>query len=415
MIIQVSYSYLRNSLVMKTMVALNAKNKLKIVTGEYNEPEANSRNRAFLDECYANVRGQILLMQPMPTVAKAYSMIRQEEKQREGYNIQTPVSAALSAHSNYSRNNQFHNNRGTRNYNQGSNGNDMAVSARMDELQNQLNQIMLMMEQNSKEQTGVGSFNSSTKSYTQAVKGSRWIDDMSKELQVFKINCNSDGSIERFNARLVAKGCTQKEGNDYTKTFAPVAKMVTVKTFIATAVHHHWHIAQLDINNAFLHGDLHEEVYMTLPQGYKPSTTISQPALSSLETSKESQCLKGSKLLYLIITEPDLSYAAHCLSQFIHAPRTPHFDAMIKVLRYIKLCPGQGLHFPNNSSLQLKAYCDSDWANCPITRRSITGFCIFLGSCIISWQSKKQSVVSRCSTKEEYRALADCTCEITWL
>ena len=66
------------------------------------------------------------------------------------------------------------------------------------------------------------------------------------------------------------------------------------------------------------------------------------------------------KLLYLIITRPDLSFVAHNLLQFSHAPRTPHFDALIKILRYIKLCPGQGLHFPHNPSLELKAYCDSD-------------------------------------------------------
>ncbi|GKC38119.1 uncharacterized mitochondrial protein-like protein [Tanacetum coccineum] len=67
------------------------------------------------------------------------------------------------------------------------------------------------------------------------------------------------------------------------------------------------------------------------------------------------------KLLYLTITRPDLSYATYCLSQSSHSPKTPHFDALIKVLGYIKLCPGKGLHFPTHSILQLKAYCDSDW------------------------------------------------------
>nr|GEV37302.1 reverse transcriptase, RNA-dependent DNA polymerase, Gag-polypeptide of LTR copia-type [Tanacetum cinerariifolium] len=148
-------------------------------------------------------------------------------------------------------------------------------------------------------------------SYTQVIKDFRWIDAMSKEFQaleanntwslttlpqgkipiackwVFKIKCNSDGSIERLNARLVAKDYTQKEGTDYTKTFPPVAKMVTVKTFLATAVHRNWHIAQLDMSNAFLYGDLHEEVYIILPQGNKQGITMSQRkyALELLHTA----------------------------------------------------------------------------------------------------------------------------------
>ena len=367
---------------------------------------------------------------------------------------------------------------------------------------------------------------------------------------IYKIKTHSDGTIERYKARLVAKGYSQEYGIDYEETFAPVARMTSVRSLLAVAAAKQWPLLQMDVKNAFLNGNLSEEVYMKPPQGTSPppnkvcllrralyglkqaprawfatfSSTITQLGFTSsshdnalftrqtthgivllllyvddmiitgndqqaisdlqqylgqhfemkdlgslnyflgLEVSHRSdgyllsqakyasdliarsgitdsttsstpldphvhltpfdgvplddaslyRQLVGS-LIYLTVTRPDIAYAVHIVSQFMAAPRTIHFTAVLRILRYVKGTLGHGLQFSSQSSLVLSGYSDADWAGDPTDRRSTTGYCFYLGDSLISWRSKKQSVISRSSTESEYRALADATAELIWL
>jgi len=88
----------------------------------------------------------------------------------------------------------------------------------------------------------------------------------------YRIKRHVDGSIERYKARLIARGFTQQKGIDYSETFNPVIKQSTVRLVFFIVVSYNWKIHQLDIHNAFLNSVLHEQVYMKQPLGFVDST-----------------------------------------------------------------------------------------------------------------------------------------------
>ena len=124
--------------------------------------------------------------------------------------------------------------------------------------------------------------------------------------------------------------------------------------------------------------------------------------------------LVGS-LNYLTITRPDIAFAVQQVSQFMHTPRHLHLAVVRRIIHYLKDTSLRGLFFPVGTSLKLIGYSDANWASCPDTRRSVTGWCMFFGPALISWKNKKQSRVSKSTTESKYRAMSTACSEVIWL
>ena len=92
---------------------------------------------------------------------------------------------------------------------------------------------------------------------------------------VYKVKYNTDGSLNRYKAPLVAKGYAQQHGINYDETFVPVAKMTTIRVFLAVAATKGWHLHQMDVKNVFLQGDLEEQLYMVQPLGFQSGLNTS--------------------------------------------------------------------------------------------------------------------------------------------
>ncbi|GJW60695.1 ribonuclease H-like domain-containing protein, partial [Tanacetum coccineum] len=334
----------------------------------------------------------------------------------------------------------------------------------------------------------------------------------------FRFSCpktsqQNNGTLSRYKARLVSNGSTQLEGVDVDEIFSPVVKPSTIRTVLSLATIRHWPVHQLDVKNAFLHGDLSEMAYMHQPSGFRDSVypdyvcllqrlginiaylllyvddivliasfeTLMQhvigwlhhefsmtdlgshnyflgisvtrdssrmflsqkkyvveiikrahmvncnPSQTPVDTESKlgDDCdpvsdptmyrsLAGS-LQYLTFTRPNISYAVQRICLYMHDPREPHLSALRRILRYVRGTLDYGLQLFSSSTTDLVAYSDADWAGCPTTRGSTSGYCVFLGNNLLSWSSKRQPTLSRSSAEAEYRGVANDVAETCWL
>ena len=134
---------------------------------------------------------------------------------------------------------------------------------------------------------------------------------------VYKVKTHSDGTLECYKARLVARGFQQEHGHDYDETFAPVAHMTTVRTLPAVASVLHWSVSQLDVNNAFLNGELREEVYMQPTPRYSVTDGMVCRLHRSLYGLKQAPHTWFERFAS-VVTAVGFSPSAHDPALFVH-------------------------------------------------------------------------------------------------
>ncbi|GJT32189.1 kinase RLK-Pelle-LRR-XI-1 family protein [Tanacetum coccineum] len=216
--------------------------------------------------------------------------------------------------------------------------------------------------------------------YSQAVKDRRWCDAIDNELQALKEMGHGQLKIfQKIRKRLGANGSAKK-----------------------------WKLHQMDVHNAFLHGDLNEEVFMKLPPGLNDLGTLKYFLGVEVAHAQDGIFLCQRKYALDIISDVGLLGAKPAKISIEHNHRlglVEHWEAALRVARFLKGSPGQGILLKSMCDLQLRGWCDADWAGCPLTRRSLTGWVVYLGDSLISWKTKKQHIMSRSSAQAEYRSI----------
>nr|GEV40116.1 putative reverse transcriptase, RNA-dependent DNA polymerase [Tanacetum cinerariifolium] len=266
---------------------------------------------------------------------------------------------------------------------------------------------------------------------------------------------DEDGIVVRNNAGLVAQGYTQEEGIDYDEVFAPVSRIEAIRLFLAYPSFKNFVVYQMDMKSAFMYGKIKEEVYVCqhpwfedpkfpnkvynvvkVLYGLHPAPRACQDkyvveilkkfgfstvktASTPMETSKP--LLKDAKakdvhlyrsmissLIYLTASRLDMMFVVCACERFQVTPKVLHLHAVKRIFRYLKGQPKLGLWYPKDSPFDLEAYTNIDYAGASLDKKSTTRGCQILGSRLISWQCKKQTVVANSTTEAEYVAAASC-------
>nr|GEW03150.1 hypothetical protein [Tanacetum cinerariifolium] len=252
-------------------------------------------------------------------------------------------------------------------------------------------------------------------------------------------------------------GHTQEEGIDYDEVFSQVARIETIRLFLAYASFQDFVVYQMDVKSAVLYGRIEEEVYVCQPPGFEDPNfldkvykvekalyglhqaprawqdkymaevlkkfdfvnvkTASTPMESNKPLIKDKQAedvdvhlyrsMIGS-LMYLTTSRPDITFTVYACARFQVNPKISHLHAVERIFRYLKGQPKLGLWYPKDSAFDLEAYSDSDYAGASLDRKSTEGMLSTFWQEVNFMQCKKQTIVANSTTETEYVAAMNC-------
>ncbi|KAG8488952.1 hypothetical protein CXB51_016966 [Gossypium anomalum] len=222
---------------------------------------------------------------------------------------------------------------------------------------------------------------------------------------IFKTKKDANGNVERYKARLIAKGYTQKEGIDFTETFSPVSSKDSFRIIMALVAHFDLELHQMDVKTAFLNGDIEETIYMVQLENFESKDSVNMEFRYIeidlevfLDYHKRTISIKYSKGLACRIVDQEMQ-------------KIPYASA-VGSLMYAQVCTRPDiaeqkdymLTYKKSDLLEVIGYSDSDFAGCQDSRKSTTGYIYLLAGGAISWKSVKQTLVASSTMAAEFVA-----------
>ncbi|GKB49294.1 copia protein, partial [Tanacetum coccineum] len=228
---------------------------------------------------------------------------------------------------------------------------------------------------------------------------------------------DENGVVSRNKARLVAQGYNQQEGIDFDETYAPVARLESIRILLAYAYAHYFKLFQMDVAQppGFVNFEKPNHVFKLKKALY--GLKQAPKAWDEDEESVNDTKYRGmiGSLLYLMASRTDIMFGVCLCAHFQEVLKTSHLEVVKRIFRYIKGTTHLGLWYRKGMGIETIVYADSNHARDYVDRKSTSGVCIFMGCCLTSWFSKKQTTLAISTTEAKYVSAEKACQQALWM